>query len=292
MTIHELQKKLQESYTLKNLNNISLTLINLYKNQQYTILQKIVEIISDYVDIEITADGKGFSKLIMLYHPDRVDYHINEINRLTEQNNYDGLLEYSHILKLERIEEIANSLDGYEDIDYSPVYEWDINAEGFNIINDSDNEVKEVKRNQKEYDFYDAIKLRQYGNIDVEFPSYYLEDIEEFELSSMDINDLDGVQFCIHAKTLDLSNNKIIDLTALIGLVQLEELNISDNQIGNIDILSNLTNLKRVILSNNCFEDISPLFELDKLEYADLSGNKVSIEQINELIELGVTVDN
>lgn len=291
MTINELQEKLQEAYTQRNLNNISLTLINLYKNQQYTILQKIAEIISDYVDIEITADGKGFSKLIMLYHPDRVHYHINEINRLAEQNNYDGLLEHSHILRLERIEEIANSLNGYEDIDYSPVYEWDINAEGFNITNDIDDEVKEVKTNRKEYDFYDAIKLRQYGNTDVEFPSYYLEDIEEFELSSSDINDLDGVQFCIHAKNIDLSNNKIIDLTALVGLMHLEELNISDNQIGNIDILSNLTNLKRVILSNNCVEDISPLFELDKLEYADLSGNKISLEQINELIQLGVTVD-
>lgn len=292
MTIHELQKKLQEAYTLKNLNNISLTLINLYKNQQYTILQKIAEIISDYVDIEITSEGKGFSKLIMLYHPDRLHYYINEINRLIEQNNFDGLLELSHVLKLERVEEIANSLDSFEDIDYSPVYKWDINADGFNIINDNDNEAKEVKRNQKEYDFYDAIKLRQYGNIDVEFPSYYLEDIEEFELSSMNINDLDGVQFCIHAKTLDLSNNKIIDITALFGLVHLEELNISDNQIGNIDILSSLANLKIVNLSNNCFEDISSLFELEKLEYADLSGNKISFEQINELIELGVKVDN
>ena len=97
MTIEELQKKLQEAYILKNLNNISLTLINLYKNQQYSILQKIAAIINDFIDIEITADGKGFSKLIMLYHPDRANYYLNEIKKLTEQNNFDGLLEYSHI---------------------------------------------------------------------------------------------------------------------------------------------------------------------------------------------------
>jgi hypothetical protein len=292
MNIHELQKKLKEAYSLNNLNNISLTLINLYKNQQYSILQKIAEIISDYVDIKITSDGKGFSKLIMLYHPDRIHYYIKEINRLTELNDYDGLLELSHILRLERIEEIANSLNSFEDIDYSPVYEWDIHAEGFIIINERDSEVNDVKRNQTEYDFYDAIKLRQYGNIDIEFPSYYLEDIDEFELSSMNINDLDGVQFCKHAKTIDLSSNKIIDLSPLSGLIQLEELNISDNLIENIDILSNLTNLKRVNLSNNCLKDISSLFKLDKLEYADLSRNKISLEQINELIELGVSVDN
>jgi Leucine-rich repeat (LRR) protein len=291
MTIKELQEKLHEAYTLRNLNNISFTLISLYKNQQYSILQKIAEIISDHVDIEITEEGKGFSKLIMLYHPDRAHYNIKEIDRLTEQNNFDGLLAHSHILKLERIEEIADSLNSYEDIDYSPVYEWDIDAEGFNIINDSD-KVKEVKVNREEYDFYDAIKIRQYGNTDVEFPSYYLEDIEDFELSSSNINDLDGVQFCIHAKTIDLSNNQITDLSPLVGLSNLEELNISDNQVGDIDILSYLPNLKRVILSNNCFEDISPLFELDKLEYVDLSGNRINIEQINELMKLGVTVDD
>ncbi len=290
MTIEELQKKLQEAYILKNLNNISLTLINLYKNQQYSILQKIAAIINDFIDIEITADGKGFSKLIMLYHPDRANYYLNEIKKLTEQNNFDGLLEYSHILKLERIEEIANSLNSFEDIDYSPVYDWDLNTDGYSIINDSET-VKDIITQPKEYDFYDAIKIRQYGNTDIEFPSYYLENIDEFELSSSNIIDLDGVQFCIHAKTIDLSDNRIADLTLLIGLAHLEELNISDNQIGNIDALSNVRNLKRIFLSNNHIEDISPLFELEKLDYVDLSGNMISTDQISKLIELGVTVD-
>ncbi|MBN2349098.1 MAG: leucine-rich repeat domain-containing protein [Bacteroidales bacterium] len=291
MTVNELQQKLQEAYSIKNLNKISLTLINLYKNQQYTILQKIAEIISDFIAIEITAEGKGFSKLIMLYHPDRAKYSINEINRLAEQNNYDGLLEYSHILKLERIEEIANSLNSYEDIDYSPVYDWDLEAEGYSIINDSD-KAKNIKNSRPiVYDFYDAVKIRQYGNTDIEFPTYYLEDIDEFELSSSDINDLDGVQYCKHAKTIDLSDNRITDLTPLAGLIYLEELNLSDNRIEIIDVLRFVKNLKRVYLSNNHIEDILPLLKLEKLDYVDLSGNKISKEQINQLIELGVTVD-
>lgn len=292
MTIKELQQELLEAYSLKNLNNITLTLINLYKNEQFSILQKIAEIISDSVDVEITADGKGFSRLIMLYHPDRAVFHISEINRLAWANDFDGLLKYSHILRLERIDEIASSLDSYEDIDYSPVYDWDFEAtEGFSIINDND-KVKEVKTRRKRCDFYDAIKIRQFGNTDVEFPSYYLEDTEEFELSSSDIDDLDGVQFCIHAKAIDLSDNQITDLTLLIGLTYLEELNISYNQVGDIDALGNLANLKRVFLSNNDLDDISPLFELEKLEYADLTGNKIRPEQIDRLIGMGVTVDH
>ena len=292
MTITELQKKLEEAYSIGNLNNISLTLINLYKNEQFSILQKIVEIISDFVDIEISTEGKGFSKLIKLYHPDRSNYYLNEIRKLADDNNFDGLLDYSHILKLERIEEISNSLNSFVDIDYSPVYDWDMETDGFTIIRDNENnQSKTHSKKIREYDFYDAIKIRHYGQTDIEFPSYYLEDIDEFELSSSNIYDLDGVQFCIHAKTMDLSNNRIVDLSPLNGLVGLEELNLADNLIGDIDALGYLTNLKSVNLSNNRIEDISPLIELEKLKYVDLTGNQILSAQIRSLTDLDITVD-
>ena len=293
MTIAELNKELLEAYTVDNLNKISLTLINLFKSKQYSILQKIAEMLSDFVDIEITNDGKGFSRFMMLYHPDRASFHINEINKITERNNFSDLLNYSHILKLERIEEIASSLNSYEDIDYAPVYDWDFETEGFSVVYDNQPiEIIKTKTKTKliGYTFYDAIKLREYGHTEIEYPSFYLEDIEEFELSSSDINDLDGVQFCIHAITIDLSNNRISDLSPLTGLTNLEELNLSDNQIGFIDDLSNLIGLKSVILSNNFIEDISPLFELEKLEYVDITGNRISPEQIDKLIDLGINV--
>lgn len=290
MTIKELKKQLEEAYTLRNLNNISLTLINLYRNQQYSILQKIGEIIGDFVEIEISGEGKGFPKLIKLYHPDRYDYYVNEINRLSDQQDIDGLLELSHILKLERIEEIAGTLTSFEDIDYSPVYSWDIDTEGFTVINDKSRS-KKFKTSPKGYDFYDAMKIRQYGRTNVEFPSWYLEDIDEFELSSSDIIDLEGIQFCLHARTIDLSDNRITDLSPLIGLKELEELNLSDNRIEIIDDLNCLSSLKKLFLSNNRIEDISPLFEMDLLDYVELTGNRISPDQIDNLIELGVKVE-
>lgn len=294
MTIKELHKELTEAYTVSNLNTISLTLINLFKNQQYSVLQKISEMISDFVQVHITDDGKGFSKLMMLYHPDRVGYHIKEIDRLKEQNNFDALLEYSHIFRLQRIEEISTSLRSYEDIDYKPVYEWDFNTEGFTIINV--NEPAEIINSKTHtdligYSFYDAVKIREYGDTEIDYPCFYLEEIEEFELSSSDVNDLDGVQFCTHAKTIDVSNNRISDLSPLVGLIELEELNLSDNQVGIIDELSYLKKLRSVVLSNNYIQDISPLFELQNLEYVELSGNNVDLEQINQLTEIGVTVE-
>lgn len=289
MTIENLYQKLIDAYTIRNLNNISLTLINLYKDKQFSILQKIADILEDFFVIEITKNGKGFSKLIKLYHPDKCNFYLNEINSLFEKNNYDALFEYTHILKLERIEEISNSLDNYEDIDYSPVYNWDFNTDGFSVINDNEN-FRKVHTNSVNCNFYDAIKIRQYGNTDIEFPPYYLEDIEEYELSSSDINDLDGIQYCIHAKNIDLSENRIVNLELFENLNNVEELNLSDNKIENIDALSNLLHLKRLYISNNLINDISPLFELEKLEYVELSGNRIEYNQIREFEKRGVTV--
>ena len=290
MTINDLQQKLKEAYTLINLNKISLTLINLYKEEQFATLQKIADIIDDFFVIEIGENGKGFSKLIKLYHPDRLSHYLGEIENLYQQNNFDGLLELSHILKLERIEEISVALQSYDDIDYSPVYEWDINEKGFHIVNEKK---AKQKTNTKinNYSFYDAIKIRQYGNTEIDFPSYYLEDIEEFELASSGINDLDGIQYCVHAKTIDLSENHISELSLLETLGLIEELNLSDNIIEDIDMLAYLTNLKSLYLANNKIKNIEPLFELNQLEYVDLTGNKISQSQITVLTQKGVTVD-
>ena len=294
MTIKELHNDLIEAYSVSNLNTISLTLINLFKSKQYTALQKISEMISDYVDVTIAGNGKGFYKLMMLYHPDRAGYHLNEINRLAEQNDLIGLQNYSHILRLGRIGEIAAVINSYEDIDYSPVYEWDLESDGFRIFNINDASEREPADTVTKLPgctFYEAMQGREFGDIDVESILFYLQDTEDFELAFSGINDLDGVQFCTHARTFDLSNNSISDLLPLIGLKELEELNLSDNEVGFIDDLSYLKKLKSVILSNNNIEDISPLFSLDNLEYADVSGNRIEMEQINVLIGMGITVD-
>lgn len=123
MEIHTLKNHLPESYSAANLNVISVVLLNLYKNQQYGTLQKIADIISDFVLIEIDENGKGFSKLMLLYHPDRGEIHRTEIEKLAEAENFDALLNYSHILKLERIEEMASALENlaYVNIMGNPV---------------------------------------------------------------------------------------------------------------------------------------------------------------------------
>ncbi len=291
MIAHDgLYRQLIEAYSIARLNKISLTLLKLYKEEQFGILKKIAERIEDYVKIDIDPRGKGFSKLMMLYHPDRSSLHLQAIERLYSQNKGDELKGYAHILELEKIEDLADTLESYEDIDYSPVYEWDVDAAGFRVFNDKEPDIPNEKISPC-ISFYDAIKMRQYGQTDIEFPANYLEDIEKFELSSCRIDELDGVQFCIHAKALDLSDNQIFDLDELAGLKHLKKLNLADNQIGYIDALVGLNNLKTLDLSNNRINDISPLFELDNLKYVCLSGNPVEADQIDELREYGVEVE-
>jgi len=295
MTIKELYEKLTGAYATNNLNKISLILINLYKNGQFSILRKITEIIGDYANIRIEEDGKGFSKLMMLYHPDRANFHLGEIERFYKEDNIRELHKYSHILQLDKIEEITAVMDDMEDIDYSPVYSWDFDDEeldhdGFTII-DYHKPQTHAYSAPENYSFYDAVKIREYGQTDMEYPSYYLEDYEDFELSSSKINDLDGVQFCIHARSMDLSDNQIFDLSYLISLPHLEDLNLAYNRIGEIDSLGYLRKLKTLDLSNNRINDISPLFELDNLEYVCLTGNPVHHSQINDLVNRGIAVD-
>jgi len=293
MDIQTLKNNLLESYSAANLNLISVVLINLYKNQQFGTLQKIAEIISDFVLVEIDDNGKGFSKLMLLYHPDRGEFHRIEIIKLAEAGSFDELLNYSHILKLERIEEMTSTLESLEYIDYTPVYAWDFDHDGFTIKSDSGKNQKPGNlnnRKNKPVTFYEAVKIRQYGNTKISFPAYYLEDIDEFEFSESEINDLDGIQYCIHAVNVDLSDNLIADLRLLENLGMIEMLNLSDNRITDIDALEYLTNLRELNLANNRVNDISPLFSLENLEFVDLSGNRISPSSLRKLREKGINV--
>ncbi|WP_372949960.1 leucine-rich repeat domain-containing protein [Mariniphaga sp.] len=294
MNLKELKNKLLAAYSAENLNRISVILINFYKNQQFSSLQTIAEILSEFVWIEVDENGKGFAKFMMLYHPDRGEFHRSEISRLADTGNFDQLLEYSHILKLERIEEIESALDSIGDIDYSPVYDWDFDSEGFTVVNEkrntSDTEQETFRKNKK-LTLYDAIKIRYYGQTKKEFPTWYLEDLDELELSASDIGNLDGIQYCVHTKNLDLSDNYIVDLTPMENLRVVEELNLANNRIEIIDALGNLINLKILDLSDNKITDIEPILELPLLEYVNLSGNKISSDQINRLEELDIDVD-
>lgn len=287
-----LATRLLEAYSDANLNKIARNLIRLYKEKEFEKLNIISGMISEWVEITIEPDGKGFSKIISLYHPDRGEFYRDKIAELVRLNNLATLEKFRHIFVIQDIEEIAANIESFEDIDYHPEYVWDAGSAGFGFHR---NNRKNTRHKQRErfdgYTFYEAMQIRQYGDTDTSFPTYYLEDMDEVELSESEISDLDGAEFCVHTISMDLSGNLIADLSPLSSLHGLRELNLSGNKLSYIDALSNLQQLRSVDLSNNEIDDISPLFELSALEYADLTGNRVPQAQIRELRDLGISVD-
>ncbi len=288
MTNIDLYTKLKESYTGVNLNNITANIIGLYKSKQFSSIRKISKIVSEYTEVPDNNISKCFSKLIMIYHPDKEAFYNQEIDNLFQSKNYDSLNQYAHILIINDIENIPSMDVGIDDdIDYSPEYVWDYDREGFEYF-DSYEDAEAYEESDlfaEENTFYNAVKRKVYGSMKVELPSYYLEDFEDIEMSEYEIGDLEGIEFCLHAINIDLSKNLIEDISSLWYLTQIEELYLSDNQIGMIDALSNLKELRVLDISNNFIDDISPLFELENLEYVNVTGNKIPQHQIEVLLK-------
>lgn len=290
---NNLYLQLKEAYTEVNLNRITRNLIRLYNEKQYDMLGRIVELIAEWVTINMREVRQGFSKLIMLYHPDRAQYYQTALENSLASDNSEQLKHLEHILVIQDIEEISVIPGDYEDIDYTPEYAWDNDISGFSYFSAPEPSQHTVRKNRvtkKNYTFYDAVRIRNYGNTTTRIATCYFGEWDEIELAESDIFDLDGIEYCVNAVTLDLSGNSITDISPLFGLASIEELNLSNNKIGYIDALSNLLNLRNVDLSNNRIDDVSPLFNLPRLEYCDLTGNKIPVSQILELEELGITV--
>lgn len=292
MDIKELYNDLIKAFSNENLNLITGKLIMLYKNKNYSKIREIANKISRFISIDEENDAKCFSKLIMLYHPDKGEQFRSEMENLYKHNDYENLNRFSHIFLIDNIDNVTVT-EISEDVDYHPEYAWDIdNNDGFDIedsdIENEDND--EFETVDYERSFYNLIKIREYGKIDIEFPSYYLEDFEEFEMAFSGLETLDGVEHCIHVKILDVSNNSISDIGDLWNLVNLEELYLANNEIGYIDTLSNLTRLRIVDLSGNQVDDITPILGLENLEYVNLIGNPVPDKQLDLLKNKGVIV--
>ena len=289
--MNELYYKLIQAYSENNLNRITGKLIDLYRNKNFSEIRGIANRISKYVAIDEEKDARCFSRLIMLYHPDKQTYFKNCIQRLYGENDLEGLERFSHILLIDDIDSIK-VVPVDDDIDYHPEYIWDdVQEEGYSFVDfDYDGNYEDFNPEEVERSFYNAVKLREFGTLNVSFPSWYLEDYDEFEMAESGLDSLDGIEYCKQVVYLDLSGNEISDLMNLWNLKHIEELYLARNQIGYIDALCNLKKLRVVDLSFNHIDDISPLLNLENLEYIDLTGNKISTSQIDQLVAKNIIV--
>lgn len=291
--MNNLYVKLKEAYSDKNLNKITAVIIELYKTKQFERLRDISNTIGAFVDVDDKNISKCFSKLIMTYHPDKQTYYTNEIETSFKAGNHERLKQLSHVLLIQDFESVPVSAPILDDIDYSPEYIYDIERESHGFYADSESSAFESEDEafyEDDNSFFTALKRKVYGRINIDMPTYYLEDLDEIDMAEYEIESLEGLEFCTQTAILDLSRNAITDLSELWNLKLLEELYLADNQIGYIDSLSNLIKLRVVDLSNNLIDDLSPLLDLENLEYVNVVGNKAPRSQIEELLAKDIIV--
>ncbi len=291
--------QLIDAYSVSNLTNISAQIIKAWKEKHHSLIFAVAN--ACYFSEDESA-SRLFGKIIQLYHPDKSESVLKALRKFNESTSPHELIQYSHIFKTEQIlksgvarldkdisldEDVvweATDKDDYHYYDESEAYDMD--DEYFSPDRSANNSDFESDA----YSFYEAIQLRELGDLKKTFPTYYLEDLDEFELTSSHIDSLDGAQYCKHAIVMDLSDNMISDLSELWDLQQLEELYLANNQLSYIDGLANLINLKVLDVSFNEIDDFSPLFVLENLEFINLIGNPIKKRDLEILKKKGVQV--
>ncbi len=290
----ELYDRLIQSYTQENLNKITHKLVEAYRSKNFSYLNRLASSIQESIPAKTDKINKLFSQLVMLYHPDRLEFYRKEMARHHSNGEIKNLNQFSHIFQiLEEIDKpgsipsespsLSVCADQNESSWYGDAVDWD------EVVYDEAHERETFESGV--YDFISALKKKEYGNLDVVYRKQDLANTEgDLELSGYNIQDLSGLEFCTNIVTLDLSNNCIFDISQLGYLHLLEELDLSFNQISQIDVLSELEYLKILDLSFNRINNIRPLFDLNRLEYVNLVGNPVQEKQIAILRKKGTVV--
>lgn len=304
MDIFALKEQLVASYSVENLNELTSQLIAFYKNKHQANLKHICAIVNDHYPFAEPTDKKLFSKLIMLYHPDKLSsYHA----AIAECSNEDSLQYYAHIVPvLSIIGQLNSQPDSYvlPPDEFEQEYGWNYQStdSDYFVVREEDETVHNLYDEENldgfgfsgqeliEGSFLEAVKRKIYGPMHINFPVHQLEDMEEIEMAEYEIESLEGVEYCTYVTIMDLSYNSIFDVSLLEHCTLLQELYLSDNQIHYIDAFYHMADLRVLDLSNNSIEDISVLLHLKGLEFVNLLGNPVSPMQIKQLKTNGVVV--
>ena len=293
MEIGELYSNLLKAYTDENLGLVSGRIIGLFRDKKYDALRAIQKVVNEHTPCNEEKVNKIFSRLIMLYHPDRLSQNLDQLEKAFKADDFETLYSMSHILTVQNLEpEHAVLSSVLTDEDLAEEFGWDEETDGFSYFMAGEELEQEMEDNSAldSRSFISVLKRRVYGNLNVDFPMYLLEDLEEIEMADYELEDLDGISACHYARAVDLSNNNLTDISELGELRQVERLYLSNNQVGLIDALYNLSVLQVLDISYNDVDDISPLFELSHLSYLNAMGNRIPAWQLEKLQLQGVTI--
>ncbi|CAL5970183.1 ABC_transporter substrate-binding protein [Hexamita inflata] len=117
-----------------------------------------------------------------------------------------------------------------------------------------------------------------------------LVNLIKLDLSANKIKDLSSVKNLIELKEIDLSFNKIEDISPLRKLVKTEILNLQSNKIVDINPLKFLKELKELYLQKNLLFTVKPLQFLQKLTVCDVNQNMIQDLSIYNLYKQSINV--
>ena len=90
------------------------------------------------------------------------------------------------------------------------------------------------------------------------------------------VHSLEGLQYGKDLYKIDLSYNKIKDLSPLSKLTNLGDLRFYMNELTTIKPLSGLVNLERLNCGHNTISDLTPLKKMSKLKYLAMESNNIT----------------
>ena len=219
MNKNELYFELKNIYTEGNLNKITRKIITAYRNKEFDYIRHLSQKLGKLVQIDDTNFSRTFSKLIMLYHPDKLKYYKNEIENYYHKGEETELNQFSHIfITLENLNYIPNrkTIDEIQNSTRSEDFGYDVDLEDFDNIVDLNDFEQEYFYEGLNFDFLSALKTREFGNLDFDIQSYHLYSlVGDLNFRNCKIDDLRGIENCINISSLDFSNNEIVDITNL-----------------------------------------------------------------------------
>ena len=293
MEIGELYRNLKAAYTPENLGLVSGRIIELFRDKRFDALRAMQKVVNEYTTCQEEKINKVFSRLIMLYHPDRLRQNLERLDSAYRDGDFEALYSMSHILTVQNLEPGHAALSSViTEEDLAEEFGWDEGVDGYSyfMAGEELEAQEDLEPGMEMRSFLSVLKRRVYGNLNVDFPMYLLEDLEEIEMADYELEDLEGISACHYARAVDLSNNNLTDITELGELKQVERLYLSNNQIGLIDSLYNLSVLQVLDISFNDVDDLSPLFELNYLSYLNVMGNRIPLWQLEKLQLQGITI--
>jgi internalin A len=120
------------------------------------------------------------------------------------------------------------------------------------------------------------VLLEQAGTDDEQGAQQILSSMTELNLSLNKITDISSLGSLTNLTTLNLNSNKITDISFLGSLTNLTTLHLNSNQITDISFLGSLTNLTTLHLNSNQITDISFLGSLTNLTTLELYDNQIT----------------